>query len=129
MVLSNWGALQEREELFFHKKLWRNMSERLDAKRKEWSEKVEQWRRSAKSAQAWCRENQVVYTTFIAWRKRLKLDSEDLMSYAQSPFIELKDKDNSGVCLECAGVKIHLSNDFDAALLKKCLSILQGASC
>jgi hypothetical protein len=105
------------------------MSEKFDGKRKEWSEKIGQWRQSGKSAQAWCRERQINYTLFITWRKRLELGSKNFQDQpVQTPFIELKEeiKDISGVYIECAGVRIYVSQDFDAIVLKKCLSVLQG---
>ncbi len=112
------------------------MSRRFINRRKEWSDRVEQWIQSGKSAQAWCRENQVVYTTFMVWRKRLELDlknfqDQPVQKITQTPFIELKDKaeENLGIFLECAGIKIHLSKNFDADLLKKCISVLRGVSC
>ena len=37
------------------------MAQNRNSKRLEWANKIEQWRLSGKKAQAWCRENQVVY--------------------------------------------------------------------
>jgi hypothetical protein len=111
------------------------MSQRF-ASKKEWAEKVDQWCQSGKSAKQWCQENQIIYTTFIAWRKRLNVDSKSSQTRSfrrmvRTPFIELKEKtkESPSICLECEGVKIHLSKNFDAALLKRCIGVLQGALC
>lgn len=114
------------------------------SKKREWACKIDQWSQSGKSAKAWCRENKVVYTTFIGWRDRLKDSrsqnpllsqihhSVDSLTSKKIPyFIELKEKPNTypAISLECAGVQIHLSGDFDAALLRKCLNVLRGDPC
>lgn len=108
------------------------MSQHL--KTNEWVDKVHQWHRSGKSAKAWCRENQVIYTTFLGWCKRLKSGEEanTSLEIRQKPhFIELADcpKISSGLLLECNGIDIHLSPDFDAFTLRRCLDVLRGAPC
>ena len=102
----------------------------------DWSSKIDQWRQSGKSAKAWCLENQVVYTTFVGWRNRLKakenqIHPDDNNSLSQSRlFVELTDqKKKSIITLECNGVQILISEDFDANLLRKCLDLLRDMSC
>jgi hypothetical protein len=107
-----------------------------------WEIKLQQWLSSGKSAKAWCQENQVVYTTFLGWRNRLKyLSSQKATSspelhslspsFSNTHFVELKNQSKiyPGISLECEGVKIHLSAEFDGASLRKCLDILRGAPC
>jgi hypothetical protein len=107
-----------------------------------WKIKIQQWLLSGKSAKSWCQENQVVYNTFLGWRDRLKCchnqkanSSPNQNSLGSTPskmnFIELKDQPKScpGIFLECDGVQIHLSTEFDAAVLRKCLNILRGTAC
>jgi hypothetical protein len=78
---------------------------------------------------AWCQQHQIIYTTFIGWRSRLK------RTVSQRPtkddFIELKNsqKDFSDIVLEYDGIKIHLPNHFDPSALRKCLNVLRGAQC
>lgn len=110
------------------------MSQNRFAVRREWANKIEQWKLSGKKARTWCRENQVVYTTFLGWRNRLgdniaKIDNNRLPVKTQ--FIELKDppKVSPSVSLEYDGVIIHLKGEFDATLLRKCVTALRGASC
>ncbi|MFI5343823.1 MAG: IS66 family insertion sequence element accessory protein TnpA [Chlamydiales bacterium] len=45
------------------------------SRRLEWIHKIERWKQSGKTAWAWCRENQVVYTTFIGWCRRLEIQT------------------------------------------------------
>jgi hypothetical protein len=108
--------------------------------RNDWVNKIQLCRQSGKSAKAWCRENQIVYSTFVGWSHRLKLRGDldsaltgDLPSKGgvASSFIELKDqsKSISSISLECAGVYIHLSADSDETLLRKCLKVLRGGIC
>ena len=104
-----------------------------------WKAKVQEWISSGKSAKAWCQENKVVYTTFLGWRDRLKFRNTQAAvkknaldnHSSKAHFIELKNqqKNYPDILLECEGVKIHLSPEFDAASLKKCLNVLRGLTC
>ncbi len=110
------------------------MSKNRNLKNPEWSEKIERWKLSGKSAQAWCRENQVIYTTFMGWCKRLeanKLSQTIRKPSLKAQFIELKDppKVHSEISLEYNEVIIHLKGEFDPSLMKKCLEVLRGTSC
>lgn len=108
------------------------MSEIRNSKHREWTNKIEQWRQSGKSAQAWCKQNQVVYTTFMSWHKRLKNQTTQPQSNEslKTQFIELKEELKiPGISLEYKGIFIHLSAEFDPSALKKCIDILRGASC
>lgn len=110
------------------------MSQDQNSKKLEWINKVEQWKLSGKSAQRWCRENLVVYTTFMGWLKRLDVKSikkTTRQNPAKPQFIELEDqsKKKSEISLEFQGVLIHLKDGFDPSLLKQCISVLRGISC
>jgi hypothetical protein len=96
-----------------------------------WKEKVLAWEVSGKSAKAWCKENQIPFTTLSSWKKRFKQLRKNQTTESYRPFIELKDKhsSNSGIFLECHGVKIHLELGFNAAVLKQCLVCLKGTTC
>lgn len=93
-----------------------------------WKKYVLAWKASGKNCKAWCRENKISHTTFYGWKNRFeKLDKLK----AASGFIELKEKTpiDSGIIMECGGVKIHLKSEFDAIALQRCLSSLRGALC
>lgn len=78
-------------------------------KRSDWADQIALWLQSGKSAKAWCRENNLVYNTFLGWHYRLnncpasKLRQDNLAAIPPQ-FIELKDshqpQPSSGVSLE-----------------------------
>ncbi len=110
-----------------------------------WKEKLIEWKSSGKGVRAWCFENQIPVTTFYGWKKRLEKeichkDQTTLTRYTQQlktpqKFIELKDikplahPSDSGIVLECKGIKIHLLRQFDPQTLKQCVICLEGALC
>ena len=96
-----------------------------------WKEKVKEWESSNKNPTAWCKENQIPYTTLRGWRDRLKKSNHKKIPTQPKNFIELKDQTPSdpGIILECYGVKILLSRDFDKVVLKECLDCLRGVLC
>jgi hypothetical protein len=107
-----------------------------DTKQQKWVTRITQWQQSGKSTKAWCQEKQVVYTTFLGWRGRLQLNPSPLIQSttpSSSQFIELKERPSinisSGVSVECSGVLIHLSVEFNSSTLKKCLDALCGGTC
>ena len=109
------------------------MSKNCVLLKRQWVNRIGLWKQSGKSAKAWCRENQVVYTTFIGWRTRLEGNQNvnSPLDSLETQFVELEDepKVSPGILLECCGVMIHLKSEFDAALLQKCLAVLRGAPC
>jgi hypothetical protein len=109
------------------------MSQIHIANKLEWANKIDLWRQSGKSARSWCKENNIVYTTFIGWCKRLQPKQNDDKPKISSkvPFIELKDepKTCSGISLEYDGILIHLKAEFNTSLLKRCLAVVRGMPC
>lgn len=94
----------------------------------EWQKKIKIWQASGKSANEWCKENNIPIQTFYTWKKRLKLQNKTGLN--EQVFVELKDKSNDNVIfLEFKGFKIHLSKDFDIMLLKRCLTTLKDVVC
>jgi hypothetical protein len=98
-----------------------------ELKRIEQASLIEQWRSSGKSAKAWCRENNLVYTTFLGWVYR----SQEKKKALSSSFIEIKDRPqtSSGISLEYDGIRINISSDFDPVILNQCLQALRGKKC
>jgi len=102
-----------------------------------WKSKVIEWQASGKSVRVWCLENHIPVTTFYGWKARLEKipnDKSTVKSKAKivkQGFIELKNQTSfdSGLILECEGVKIHLKANFDQFILKQCLDCLRGTSC
>jgi hypothetical protein len=98
-----------------------------------WQQKVLEWQASGKSGMAWCKENQVPYTTFMGWKQRFENPHKGPRTNNQSSkaFIELKDQPlpDSGIALEYQNIKICLQAGFDPIVLKQCLVCLGGVSC
>lgn len=105
------------------------MESKRQATAEKWSQMVSQWEASGKNASQWCRENNVLYESFIMWRKRLKRSSSSEQN--QHPFfIELTDNiSKTGVELRLQGFNIALSKDFDPATLLRVLKILDQRRC
>lgn len=98
-------------------------------KRQEWTNKLEQWSSSGLSARAWCLENNVPYHQFLYWTSIFKETSEK--AHATYSFIELEETSNlsSGITLECNGILVNITPDFDSAVLSRCLQVLRGYKC
>lgn len=95
-------------------------------------EKVKDWQASGKPMSVWCRENDIPVTTFCGWKKRLeKHEPKNVSIQSKTKFIELKNRElsESGISLECNGIKIHLKTQFDFSTLKQCLEVLRGVTC
>lgn len=86
-------------------------------KKEEWKITIQQCLASGESIRAWCKENQIKYSTLMAWKKRLKISEN---SYS-TRFIELKNtvKLPNPLILECSNVKIHVPTDFDEDLRRE----------
>lgn len=97
-------------------------------KKQEWQATLEAWRASGKSAKAWCREQNLVYTTFLGWSHRLSKKSKQRNTLS---FIELKDcpQPSAGITLEYEDVLIKITSDFDQMTLARCLQALRGNVC
>lgn len=86
----------------------------------EWTEKLAAWRESGLSIAAWCRENSEGYHRFRYWRKRLETPKPN----QGGRFVELNFA-AAPICLECNGVYVHVSSDFDGHLLADILALLK----
>ena len=95
--------------------------------RRVWTERVEQWKASGLAASVWCRKNNICYMLFIKWKNRLNTNPQ---AKSASNFIELKEKPaNNGITLECEGVKILLSDQFNPEVLVRCIKTLKNHLC
>jgi transposase-like protein len=104
-----------------------------EQEKQKWVARVDTWAQSGKSAKRWCREHQVVYSTFIGWRQRLSSPKQDNQP-PSSPFLELQDfpeklLGKSGIELRYCGAILRLEGQFDASLLRGCLKILRELPC
>ena len=94
---------------------------------RDWRKQFEIWRTSGKNVSAWAKEHNIPKTTVYSWKRTVTSEKK---IQREEKFVELQDEvPASSLILECAGCKIHLTGDFDAALLKKCLVVLRGIGC
>jgi hypothetical protein len=101
-----------------------------EEKRQEWKRLVEQREASDQkiSIARWCAEQNINYSNFLYWKERFrspstrKVDRACFQELVQSPA-------SKGIVLECNQVRIQLSENFDAATLRKCLQVLKENVC
>ena len=88
-----------------------------------WQQRISEWRKTGISIAEWCRENQIVYHQFIYWKGRL----QPAKTNSSSLFTELQDDtpQNSGIVIEVAQARIHLTQKFDPYELKRCIQMLR----
>jgi len=93
----------------------------LSSKPQIWLERIHEQKSSSLSIAVWCKQNQIPYQTFCYWKRRLTKPS-----ITQVSFIEQQEKDTqSGIQLECKGIKVHLEKDFDSSTLSRVLTLLK----
>jgi len=91
----------------------------------EWKIKLEQWKISGLSGAAWCRKNHIKYPVFLYWCRK----TESFINKESSPtFVELTSptEQTSGIDVECHGIILHLSKDFDGLAFQRCIQLLKG---
>lgn len=103
------------------------MSTSREARKIKWQENLAQWQASGKSAAMWCKEQEISFNNFCYWKNKLKKSSNN-SEFNKNDFVEISDKpqDSSGIIIECQGVNIHLSKNFDPKTLMSCLYTLRG---
>lgn len=90
----------------------------------DWKENILNQRGSGLSIAAWCRKNGIPPHAFYYWQSKLFPKAPT----SRSDFAELKaDEENfkPGVILEYQGFRIHLHENFDCVVLKRCLEVLK----
>lgn len=98
----------------------------------DWKKLVLKWLDSGKSPKIWCEENNIHPNTLLGWKKRLeKHELKNIHVESKTQFVELKNRElsESGISIECNGIKIHLKTQFDFSVLKQCLEVLRGVVC
>lgn len=106
--------------------------------KEEWLNLVKQWKNSGKRMTEWCREHQIPKTSFCYHLPKEKKSNTQTPLTSQS-FIELtnppsqpyqaKASTETGVTIEYQKARIHLTKDFDSAVLTKCLKALKEVIC
>lgn len=95
-----------------------------EQRRQEWLGRVMEWEKSGKTMKAWCRENDIVYSTFFYWKTRL-LSKSNLPE--QASFIEITEdlSNESGIVIEYQNVVVKVSKNFDILTLSRCIQLLR----
>ena len=90
--------------------------------RQQWIDRIESWRASGSSISIarWCRENEIDYNKFLYWKERFCRQNKKNSHSPVAAFVELpEDKTHyTGIALECQGLRIHLSKQFDRTALQ-----------
>lgn len=90
-----------------------------EANQEMWKARVEEWRASGKSIQAWCKEQNIKKNTLRYWKERGDL-------HRKSAFVELTDKpSNPSIEIIYNEFRVKVHQHFDAKTLKSCLSLLK----
>jgi hypothetical protein len=100
------------------------MSKLSPAQRLEWKKQILRQQESGMSIEQWCRENKIVPHLFYYWKDRFLQTG-----IQKESFIEVKDKNNSGIIIEYFGFHLLVDKHFDPLILKKCLSLLREIKC
>jgi hypothetical protein len=97
------------------------MAKREEIRIQTWREHFSAWQYSKKTAQAWCKEQQIPYTTFQSWRRRFEKEAPQ-----SKGFIELNDvkPQHTGLVLWKGDWRIEVDADFDESTLSRVLRVL-----
>ena len=90
-----------------------------------WVKKIQEWKKSKKSIAQWCRENNIIYSTFLYWRDKLQGVS---VSNKKAPlFIEITDNGSvdTGIEIQCNDISVQISKNFDSATLLQTLRLVR----
>jgi hypothetical protein len=93
-------------------------------KRKDWEEKLENYRNSRLTQMQWCQKNNEKIHTFKYWHNKLKKGEAFPIE-----FEELKDSSSFAIEIHKKEISICLPHGFDQKTLKDCLAALQKNSC
>lgn len=92
-------------------------------RRQEWKVAVAEWQASGLTSRKWCQERNIPNSTFHHWKKLFS----SIPKSGRCSFIELPEGKPSRIEMEFEGVKIYAEDDFDEALLIRCLKVLKKA--
>lgn len=111
-----------------------------------WRRMIRQWRRSGRSARAFCAEHRLSEPSFYSWRRVLaqrdheaapvraksERDSAEPASKEESVFVPLRVIDASAAAFEVVlegGRVVRVTRGFDADTLRQLLAVLEEQPC
>lgn len=89
-----------------------------------WKENILNQRNSNLSIVSWCSQSGIAVHIFYYWQKKL-FPKAPLNRAAFAEIAQGKEAMKTGVVLEYQGFNIHLSQEFDSSVLKRCLEVLR----
>ena len=89
-----------------------------------WIDMIEIQKQSGLSIAQWCRENKIIAHCFYYWKDKLFPQT-----LTRSDFVELTDKNESGISVVFNHLRIHLEKGFDPLTLKTCLDVIRKYPC
>ena len=99
-----------------------------ERKQQHWSGHVASWEASGLSQQRYCDQHQLIYSTFVYWRSRLKQlkDKQPTTESVHFVPVKIKQEARSPLMLEIRShYRIEISPGFDPALLSKVIQVVQ----
>lgn len=101
-----------------------------------WNKRIKEWYPSGLSIRAWCRQQALSYQQFLYWQTRIAKRDEQTANSLDAPlgFVSLPDEtpklsSDSGIVIQCQGIQIHISSDFDSKTLLRCLKTVRSQEC
>lgn len=99
--------------------------------RSKWSALVSEQASSGKSALAWCRERQIDYAALLRWRRRLVEPAGIASGFIEVVGVEIPERmlaQAPRMALDFGhGLRLELPSGFDAADLRRTVSVLREA--
>jgi len=89
-----------------------------------WIDIIQTQQQSGLSISQWCRENKIRAYCFYYWKSKLFPQT-----LTRSDFVELNDKNESGITVVFNQLRIHLEKGFDPLTLKTCLDVIRKYPC
>jgi hypothetical protein len=112
------------------------MNKAQPATREKWRRIIESQRVSGQTAAAWCREHDIAYASFFAWKRRLAsvlpaVDFVEILAAAESrPADTDPALGTTGAIQVCCrgGRTLVLRRGFDRRLLVEVIDVLEGSA-
>lgn len=103
------------------------MTQKLHRSKEQWLQIIAEWKTSGKSQMAWSQEQGISISAFYKAVNRLEKDNQAPLQ--RSDFVEIENKQISGLQLNYKGLSVHLSADFDELTLTRFLKVIGDLSC
>ena len=98
----------------------------------DWKKSVEEWSQSGLSKAEYCRQHDLIYTTFVTHarkhiqQRQLSNSAVGFVRVESKTVVEAFQDRNSGVRLNIADVEITLDADFDQNVLSTVIGVLRA---